>query len=1060
MFWVLSITLAFATTIISASSLQLLSIDPTLDFLVENPEVSTDYSAYSCDKCTFFEVSCSEVSMNLSSEQKQVIKSLYKNGAKIVITESHIEFLSTSIQKQFIPRSFKLKSKLPGIKALNQQRLDKVSFESIKDEKERHLTILKASKFQFEKSKNKLRTLFDNDATEREMTRVEEHLEKIRRNMSAKKANKIFRDTHNKSGFANVTLAADDGASLQAHTDTNDFTNVTLAADDGASLQAHISTSDVANVTLADDDGASFNAHRKKRRFRRRYLQPKPKKKRKRKGRETQLQESQNPAAFGWNGVIKNISGDEVTIDEVNLLSKGQKFCPVELDPPVIRMQRDLDRFFRLIRINWAFKDKPDQRTELEKKFYENSSWEPPKASKELEQFISHMQQQFDSWHPPRFVKDNLTKGERNFLKQIRENNNTVYMVEDKGPSFTKMSMNQYLEAGEEELQNEKFYETINEVSPEVLKAKSDVLVDNMLMNGEIPESVAKYLKSGGDQLPKFYHLLKTHKIPCDIENPEEWMHDNGFPLRGIIAGQGGPLERLGGFVDHFLQPGMKNLPSFLQDTKHTLQILEEINEQIDAGEFSLDGVALVTLDVESMYNNMTKELARDATCQFLEGGRTEDNESSKVKSESVLEALDLCLQNNIFSFNEKLYRQKGGVGTGNKMSPPYTCLGMGKFESRALSSGFPLVELICLWKRFIDDILMLFKGSKEQCQELVDWLNSLEPGVIKFKYEFSKEKVEFLDLVISIENGKLATNLFIKPSNQQLYLDFYSNHPSPCKEGVIFGQALRVLERCSKKEDSESHLLNLKSKLLARNYPENLIESKFNMAKKNSRKSLINKKRKNKNGEDKKVRLIFTYNQSNPPLHKWVREAKKYLLKDERAKDIGKQIQICYKQPRNLRSMVTNVRKPSLSEENPGCKKCNKCSVSCPVLVEGSTFSSTNTKKTYHIKKNLNCNSSYVIYLATCKRCGGQYVGKSTTPFKKRHSNHRQEIKKVYGGLGHHYGVGKGCAYPQHFSVQLIDQVEVGNKEALAEKEVFWQNQLRCYVQNGGHAHCYRKEK
>ena len=109
-------------------------------------------------------------------------------------------------------------------------------------------------------------------------------------------------------------------------------------------------------------------------------------------------------------------------------------------------------------------------------------------------------------------------------------------------------------------------------------------------------------------------------------------------------------------------------------------------------------------------------------------------------------------------------------MGTGNKMSPPYTCLGMGKFENNALNSGFPLVELIYLWKRFIDDVLMLFKGSKEQCQEFVDWLNSLEPGVIKFKHEYSTEKVEFLDLTISIENCKLSTNLFIKPSNQQLY--------------------------------------------------------------------------------------------------------------------------------------------------------------------------------------------------------------------------------------------------------------------------------------------------
>ena len=369
-------------------------------------------------------------------------------------------------------------------------------------------------------------------------------------------------------------------------------------------------------------------------------------------------------------------------------------------------------------------------------------------------------------------------------------------------------------------------------------------------------------------------------------------------------------------------------------------------------------------------------------------------------------------------------------------------------------------MELIYLWKRFIDDVFMLFKGSREQCQEFVSWLNSLEPGVIKFKHEYSTEKVDFLDLTIAIENGRLVTNLFIKPSNQQLYLDFKSNHPDPCKEGVIFGQALRVLERCSKKEDSEAHLDNLKSKLVARNYPEDLIESKFKKAKSNSRTTLINKSRRKKNEDDKKVRLIFTYNKGNPPLHKWIREAKRFLLKDDRAKSLGQNIQICYKQPKNLRSMVTNIRKPTLREENPGCIKCGRCSVSCPVLVEGRKFTSTNTKKTYSIRQKLDCDSSFVIYLATCKRCGGQYVGKSTTPFKRRHSNHRQEIKKIYGGLGHHYGAKKGCEYPKHFSVQIIDKVEAGDKAALAEKEVYWQNQLRCYVQNGGHAHCYRKEK
>ena len=143
---------------------------------------------------------------------------------------------------------------------------------------------------------------------------------------------------------------------------------------------------------------------------------------------------------------------------------------------------------------------------------------------------------------------------------------------------------------------------------------------------------------------------------------------------------------------------------------------------------------------------------------------------------------------------------------------------------------------------------------------------------------------------------------------------------------------------------------------------------------------------------------------------------------------------------------------------ENPGCWKCKRCKVACPVLVEGQTFTSTNTRKTYRIRKFLTCTSQFVIYLATCKKCGGQYVGKSTTPFKTRHSNHKQEIKHLTGGLGNHYG-GSGCGY-ENLSIQIIDQVELGNKKALAEAEVYWQHQLRAYIQNGGNAHCRRKEK
>ena len=140
------------------------------------------------------------------------------------------------------------------------------------------------------------------------------------------------------------------------------------------------------------------------------------------------------------------------------------------------------------------------------------------------------------------------------------------------------------------------------------------------------------------------------------------------------------------------------------------------------------------------------------------------------------------------------------------------------------------------------------------------------------------------------------------------------------------------------------------------------------------------------------------------------------------------------------------------------GSFKCNHCRVSCPILEETRRFRSTNTDRSYPIKQKMTCDSPYVVYLATCKRCRGQYVGKSVTPFKQRHSNHKQEIKHERGGLGQHYGPRARCSY-QDISITLIEQVEIGNRVKLAKREQYWQHQLRGFVENGGNAHCIKKE-
>ena len=43
-----------------------------------------------------------------------------------------------------------------------------------------------------------------------------------------------------------------------------------------------------------------------------------------------------------------------------------------------------------------------------------------------------------------------------------------------------------------------------------------------------------------------------------------------------------------------------------------------------------------------------------------------------------------------------------------------------------------------------------------------------------------------------------------------------------------MYGQALRIVERCSNEQDVEKHLQNLKKKLIDRNYPKEIVEKQI----------------------------------------------------------------------------------------------------------------------------------------------------------------------------------------------------------------------------------------
>ena len=79
------------------------------------------------------------------------------------------------------------------------------------------------------------------------------------------------------------------------------------------------------------------------------------------------------------------------------------------------------------------------------------------------------------------------------------------------------------------------------------------------------------------------------------------------------------------------------------------------------------------------------------------------------------------------------------------KMAPPYAVVFMGKLEEDFIK-GQRLKPMV--WWRYIDDIFMLWEHGEKELKAFLEALNSCHP-TIKFTAEYSKEKINFLDVSV-----------------------------------------------------------------------------------------------------------------------------------------------------------------------------------------------------------------------------------------------------------------------------------------------------------------------
>ena len=319
--------------------------------------------------------------------------------------------------------------------------------------------------------------------------------------------------------------------------------------------------------------------------------------------------------------------------------------------------------------------------------------------------------------------------------------NEKVIHVQDKGSRFVVLDTNSYIEKVEHQINRSSFDKRDADPS-----SKFKEKVNNWLekLSDNITNEWKEFVRPDNCNAGEMYGMVKTHK------------GDN--PVRVITSGCNTVVEKLSILVEKTLYPLADRLNSNIKDTNDMLEIIDDINKSALP-----ENCVLVSFDVVNMFPNIDNKSGVLSVKEALA------NSNFGVDStQCIVDALEICPTCNNSKFNHQHFLQTDGTAQGSHMSCSYADIAMAKYDS--LASKFHLKPSV--WKRFRDDVFVSWEHGTASPSSFLDYLNTMDKtGKIKFTMEIAGDTgLEFLDLNLKIDEGKVRVDVFSKSTNSFSY--------------------------------------------------------------------------------------------------------------------------------------------------------------------------------------------------------------------------------------------------------------------------------------------------
>ena len=499
-------------------------------------------------------------------------------------------------------------------------------------------------------------------------------------------------------------------------------------------------------------------------------------------------------------------------------------------------------------------------------------------------------------------AQPNITLEEKEALRGLKADDSIFITKADKGSVTVVMDKVKYVTKGKEHLESVP-YRKITE------KTVSAVMNRKKLEMSEYLKKVKDHLGIGrwyavypkSSIAPRFYGYPKIHKT--------------GMPIRPVVDGRGSPPHEFARYLAKLLRSLTGHTRTHIRNSYEFAKKVSELRLE--------NSEVLVSFDVTALFTNIPREEVRNLTQALLE-----DNEEVRGKTrltpEEIAEGIKLCLNVDVFTFQNELYQQQEGLAMGSPISPVLADIYMENFEKKVFE-GYQHPPRV--WWRYVDDTFVVIDRGHLKC--FFEFINSIDRHIqFTMEVESDEGKLPFLDcLVHRLPGGKVKTTVYRKPSDTDRILPYESEHPEQVHKSIVRSMFRRARLLCTEKEDQKRAIEEVKERFSKNGYPGKLL--------------------------NRQLRLVI--HPTQPRVRQWVKTVgipyKKGTSEAIRKVLSAVNIRVAFRRGKSIGTELVHLKDTIPQEKISNCLYKLTCE-NCPVVYIGETGRELQARVAEHIRR------------------------------------------------------------------------------------------------------------